>query len=127
MGYTLNFDVVWNNLDRLLWGLALGLGLALAAILIGTLAGLALAFASVGRARLLRGLASGYVTVIRNTPLLVIILIVYFGLPQLGIRLGKAESFIFSLALYAAAYLTEVFRAGLLSVPAGIVDAGRAI
>jgi His/Glu/Gln/Arg/opine family amino acid ABC transporter permease subunit len=127
MGYTLNFDVVWNNLDRLLSGLALGLGLAFAAILIGTLAGLLLAFAGLSRARLLRSLVSSYVTAIRNTPLLVIILIVYFGMPQLGVRLGKIESFIFSLAVYAAAYLTEVFRAGLLSVPAGISDAGRAL
>ena len=66
-------------------------------------------------------------TVIRNTPILVIVLIVYFALPQFGIRLGKIESFVFSLSIYAAAYLTEVFRAGLLSVPSGIVDAGRAI
>lgn len=127
MGYTLNFDVVWNNLDRLLWGLALGLGLATVAIAVGALAGLLLAFAGMSRRLLLRGLVSGYVTLIRNTPILVIVLIVYFGLPQLGIRLGKIESFIFSLGIYAAAYLTEVFRAGLISVPSGIIDAGRAI
>jgi His/Glu/Gln/Arg/opine family amino acid ABC transporter permease subunit len=127
MGYTLNFGVIWNNLDRLLAGLALGLGLALVAIAIGTLAGIVLAFISAGRVRLLRSLASSYVTVVRNTPILVIVLIVYFGLPQIGIRLGKIESFIFSLSIYAAAYLTEVFRAGLLSVPSGIIDAGRAM
>jgi polar amino acid transport system permease protein len=127
MGYTLNFNVVWNNLDRLLWGLALGLGLALVAIAIGAVAGLLLAFASTSRLRLLRAVVSGYVTLIRNTPILVIVLIVYFGLPQLGIRLGKIESFIFSLGIYAAAYLTEVFRAGLLSVPPGVIDAGRAV
>jgi His/Glu/Gln/Arg/opine family amino acid ABC transporter permease subunit len=127
MGYTLNFNVVWNNLDRLLWGLALGLGLAVVAIAIGAVLGLLFAFASTSRHRMVRGAVSGYVTLIRNTPILVIVLIVYFGLPQLGIRLGKIESFIFSLAIYAAAYLTEVFRAGLLSVPSGIVDAGRAI
>jgi polar amino acid transport system permease protein len=86
-----------------------------------------LAFASASRSRLLRGTVALYVTVIRNTPILVIVLIVYFGLPQLGIRLGKIESFIFSLAIYSTAYLTEVFRAGLLSVPAGIIDAGRAV
>jgi polar amino acid transport system permease protein len=127
MGYTLNFNVVWNNLDRLLWGLALGLGLALVAIAIGALAGLLLAFASASRLRAVRAIVSGYVTLIRNTPILVIVLIVYFGLPQLGIRLGKIESFIFSLGIYAAAYLTEVFRAGLLSVPLGVIDAGRAV
>ena len=68
-----------------------------------------------------------YVLLIRNIPLLVLVLLVYFALPQTGIRLDKYESFIGSLALYAGAYLTEVFRAGLLSVPKGIVEAGRAI
>jgi His/Glu/Gln/Arg/opine family amino acid ABC transporter permease subunit len=127
MSYTFHFGVIWDNLDRLLAGLALGLGLALVAIAIGAVIGLAFAFAGTGRVRLLRGLVAGYVTVIRNTPILVIVLIVYFALPELGVRLGKYESFIFSLAIYAAAYLTEVFRAGLTSVPAGVVDAGRAI
>jgi polar amino acid transport system permease protein len=125
--YTLHFGVVWDNLDRLLGGLALGLGLALVSIAIGAVAGALLAFASVGPVRALRGLVAGYVTVVRNTPILVIVLIAYFGLPELGIRLGKIESFIVSISIYAAAYLTEVFRAGLLSVPPGIVDAGRAV
>jgi His/Glu/Gln/Arg/opine family amino acid ABC transporter permease subunit len=127
MSYTFHFGVIWDNFDRLLAGLALGLGLALVSIAIGAVFGLAFAFASAGRLRLVRGLVAGYVTIIRNTPILVIILIVYFALPQFGVRLGKLESFIFSLSIYAAAYLTEVFRAGLTSVPPGVVDAGRAI
>jgi His/Glu/Gln/Arg/opine family amino acid ABC transporter permease subunit len=127
MSYTLHFGVIWDNFDRLLAGLALGLGLALISVAIGAVAGVGLAFASIGRSRLMRGLVAGYVTVLRNTPILVIVLIAYFGLPKLGIRFGKLESFIISLSIYAAAYLTEVFRAGLLSVPAGVVDAGRAI
>jgi polar amino acid transport system permease protein len=127
MAYTPNFGVVWANLDRLLAGLALGLGLAVVAIAIGTLAGIVLAFAATGRHKALRALVAGYVTAIRNTPILVIVLIVYFALPEVGIRLGKIESFILSLALYAAAYLTEVFRAGLAGVPAGVVDAGLSL
>ena len=79
------------------------------------------------KAQLPSRLVGIYVSAIRNTPLLVIILFVYFALPQLGIRLGKHESFVFSLAIYAGAYLTEVFRAGLAGVPRGVIDAGRAI
>lgn len=127
MGYTLHFGVIWQNFDRLLAGLALGLGLALVSIAIGALAGVVLGFAGAGKNRTIRALVAGYVTLIRNTPILVIVLIVYFGLPQLGIRLGKLESFVFSLSIYAAAYLSEVFRAGLLSVPPGLIDAGQAI
>ncbi len=127
MGYTLHFGVIWANFDRLLSGLALGLGLAVAAVAVGTILGLTAAFASIGPSRIVRAVAGGYVTLIRNTPLLVLVLLAYFALPEVGVTLGKIESFVASLALYAGAYLTEVFRAGLISVPKGVVEAGRAI
>lgn len=127
MGYTLNFAVVWASLPRLLGGLLLGLELAAASLAIGTLLGLAGGFLSVGPARAGRILASAYVAVVRNTPILVIVLMLYFALPDLGVRLDKGPSFIAALSLYAGAYLTEVFRAGLLGVPPGLVEAGKAI
>lgn len=126
MGYSFNSNVIWANLDSFLLGLVLGLALALAALLIGTVIGVACAFAAMGRGWASR-LVGGYVSAFRNTPLLVIVLFVYFALPQVGIRLGKYESFIASLAVYSGAYLTEVFRAGLAGVPKGVIDAGRAI
>ena len=127
MGYTLNFAVVWASLPRLLGGLLLGLELAAASLAIGTLIGLIGGFLSVGPARAGRILASAYVAVVRNTPILVIVLMLYFALPDLGVRLDKGPSFIAALSLYAGAYLTEVFRAGLLGVPPGLVEAGKAI
>lgn len=127
MSYSFNFGVIWANLDSFLLGLALGLALAVASIAVGTVLGLVFAFASVAKGRLLRSLVAAYVTFVRNLPLLVIVLFAYFALPRLGLRLGKNESFIASLSLYAGAYLTEVFRAGLTGVPKGVVDAGLAI
>jgi polar amino acid transport system permease protein len=127
MDYTLNFGVIWANSDRLIGGLALGLAIALSSIVIGSVVGLACAFAATGRSRTLRRTVSVYVTAVRNTPLLVIVLIVYFALPDLGIRMGKVESFVGSLALYAGAYLSEVFRASLLGIPVGLIDAGRSM
>ena len=126
MGYYFNADVIWANLDSFLLGLAIGLGLALVSLLIGTAIGLACAFVAL-RPGWSQRLASAYVSAFRNTPLLVIVLFAYFALPQLGVRLGKNESFIASLAIYSGAYLTEVFRAGLADVPKGVIDAGRAI
>lgn len=126
MDYTFNSGVIWANLDKFLSGLALGLGLAFAALLAGTIIGLICAFSASGSA-VSRRLVDIYVSAFRNTPLLVIILFAYFALPQIGIRLGKIESFIVSLAIYSGAYLTEVFRAGLAGVPKGVIDAGRAI
>ena len=127
MGYTLNFAAVWRSFDLLLQGLALSLGLAVGSILIGFAIGLVVAFALVSKSLWLRKPAGLYVTVIRNTPILVLVLFSYFALPELGVRLGKIESFVMTLALYSGAYLAEVFRGGLLSVPPGQREAGLAI
>jgi polar amino acid transport system permease protein len=127
MTYAFNFDVIWANAGNLVGGLALGLALALVAVLIGAAIGLVVAFAAVDGSSAWRRLAACYVTFVRNTPLLVIVLVAYFALPELGIRMEKLESFVVSLALYAGAYLTEVFRASLIGVPVGLTDAGLSI
>jgi len=127
MGYTLNFAVIWANFDKLLWGLVLGLSLALASVGIGAVIGLVGGFVSSGTNRIGRAIVAAYVAVIRNTPILVIVLLIYFALPQTGIVLDKLPSFIVALSIYSGAYLSEVFRAGLVSVPKGVVEAARAI
>lgn len=127
MGYTLNFAAVWRSFDQLLAGLALSLGLAFVSILIGVLIGLVVAFALTSKHRAARWPATVYVTIIRNLPILVLVLFAYFALPQLGVRLGKIESFVAVLSIYSGAYLAEVFRAGLLSIPKGLPEAGLAI
>ncbi|MCB4771041.1 amino acid ABC transporter permease [Ancylobacter sp. Lp-2] len=127
MGYTLNFSAVWRSFDLLLGGLLLSLELAAAALAIGAVIGLAVAFALAGGPTPLRRAAGAYVTLIRNLPILVLILFTYFALPQLGVRIDKIQSFVLTLAIYSGAYLAEVFRAGLLSVPRGVKEAGLAI
>lgn len=127
MGYTLNFAAVWRSFDLLLGGLLLSLELAAMALAIGAVIGLAVAFALAGGPGWLRRPAALYVTVIRNLPILVLILFTYFALPQLGLRIDKIESFVLTLAVYSGAYLAEVFRAGLISVPRGVKEAGLAI
>ncbi|APO78064.1 amino acid ABC transporter permease protein (plasmid) [Rhizobium etli 8C-3] len=127
MGYTLNFAAVWRNFDFLLSGLALSLGLAVVSILIGAVIGLFAAFALTSKNRYAIASAQLYVTVIRNLPILVLVLFAYFAMPQMGVRLDKMESFVLVLSLYSGAYLAEVFRAGLLSIPKGLTEAGLAI
>jgi polar amino acid transport system permease protein len=127
MGYSLNFAAVWRSFDLLLEGLALSLGLAFAAILAGCIIGLFVAFALVSKTAFIRSPARIYVTIIRNTPILVLVLFTFFAMPQLGLRLGKIESFVVTLAVYSGAYLAEVFRGGLLSVAPGLREAGLAI
>jgi polar amino acid transport system permease protein len=118
---------VFADFELLFDGLLLGLFLAVVSLAIGMALGLFMAFLAVSKYGALRKIAKIYVTLLRNTPLLVLIFIAYFGLPDIYIRLGKNESFVFALSLYAGAYLTEVFRAGLEAIPAGIVEAGQAI
>lgn len=127
MDYNFNFNVVFDNIDIMLKGLGIGLLLAVISLGLAVILGLIVAFGAVSNYKVLKRLSKGYVTVLRNTPLLVLIYIVYFGLPDLGITLGKEESFVFTLSLYGAAYMTEVFRAGLEGIPTGIIEAGKAI
>jgi polar amino acid transport system permease protein len=72
-------------------------------------------------------LSNTYVTVIRNIPLLIIVLFIYFGLPDVGFVFSEIPSFIFALTIYAGAYIAEVFRGGILAIPKGVGEAGMAI
>ena len=128
IAYNFNWDVIWRNWDAFLGALALGLGLAIVSLLIGTIVGLALAYARLSPHWWLAKPAWVYVEFIRNTPLLLLIFFVYFGLPEIGIyNLDKIESFILTLSAYAAAYMCEVFRSGLASMPRAYGEAAKAI
>src|SRR5437867_1860824 len=95
------------------------------AMVLALVLGLALAAISQAPGPVARRLVAAYVEVFRNTPLLIQIFIVYFGLPQLGFRLSPFLSGLSALVLYAAAYNTEIFRAGLEAVPHGQFEAAR--
>ncbi|TVQ28839.1 MAG: amino acid ABC transporter permease [Geminicoccaceae bacterium] len=128
MAYQFNWSVIWRNMDAFLHGLALGLGLAVVSLLLGCVIGLACAFARTSRIKWLDWPVWLYVEFIRNTPLLLLIIFVYFGLPQMGVYgLDKIESFVLTLTLYAGAYMCEVFRTGLASMPNQYREAAKAI
>ena len=127
MSYTFNFSQVWRAMPDLLFGLGLGLGLALISLVIAMFIGLVIAFGMNSSKRPIRAVSNCYVTLFRNIPLLLVIYFAFLGLPQLGIRLDKYSAFAGSLTLYGGAYMAEIFRGGLLAVPKGLVDAGRAI
>jgi polar amino acid transport system permease protein len=126
--YYFDWSVIWRNWDKFASALGLGLSLALVSLLAGSILGLACAMARVYGPRWLSWPVWLYVEFIRNTPLLLLIFFVYFGLPELDISfLDKTQSFILTLTLYAGAYMTEVFRAGLSSVPRQYMEAAKAI
>jgi polar amino acid transport system permease protein len=126
--YHLNFNFVWKYFDKLSWGLVLSLELALIGILIGMAIGLTLALAYTGAGRLVRTVIASYVEFIRNVPLLLLVYLVFYGIPSVGgFAYDATTSFVATLAIYAGAYLVEVFRAGLEAIPRGLLDAGKAI
>lgn len=126
--YHFNWRPVFKNFDLLWKGLLLGLQIAVFSLAIGTVLGLIGAFARVYGPRPVRTLVTAYVEFVRNIPLLLIIYFVYFALPLIGISvLDNLWSFVFALALYSGAYLTETFRAGIESISKGHLEAGKAI
>ncbi len=119
MGYTFDWAAVGRGLPYLLDGARLTIFISAVAMFFALVLGMVMAALSQIPGKVLPSLVRAYVEVFRNTPLLIQIFIVYFGLPQLGLRLSPFLSGISALVLYASAYNAEVFRAGLEAVPWG--------
>ncbi|MGI9252143.1 MAG: amino acid ABC transporter permease [Thermomicrobiales bacterium] len=136
------FDLDWNIVlryrEEIISGLLLALRLTFTSLAIGAAIGLLVAFARISGKRWLAGPAAFYVETIRNVPLLLLVLIFYFGMPMFAYRsmpewladlvvFDGIGSMIVALSLYYGTYLSEVFRAGILSVGSRYLDAGRAL
>jgi polar amino acid transport system permease protein len=126
--YFFDWGPVFRNFDLLWKGLLLAIGMAVLSLAIGSLIGLIGAFARANGPRPVRTLVAAYVEFVRNIPFLLIIYFVYFGLPLVGVSvLDNLWSFVLALAVYAGAYLTETFRAGIEAIGKGYIEAGKAI
>jgi polar amino acid transport system permease protein len=128
MGYALNFNLIWRHFDKLWGGLLLSLELAVISIAIGIVIGLVLAIWYVSAGRVVRAIIAAYVEFIRNVPLILLVYLVFYGLPTvIDVAYSAQTSFVLTLSFYSGAYLVEVFRSGLEAVPRGQLDAGKAI
>jgi polar amino acid transport system permease protein len=128
MLYHLNFGLIWKNFPKLSWGLVLSLELALVSIVIGVIIGLALALLYESRGHVIRTVITLYVEFIRNVPLILLVYLVFYGVPTLiDLRYDATTSFVVTLSVYSGAYLVEIFRTGLAAVPRGLIDAAKAI
>jgi polar amino acid transport system permease protein len=124
---TINFAAVLPYLPVMLKGLGISLEVTVLSFFIGSALGI---FVHLGRRSPLapvRWLGSAFVEVFRNTPLLVQLYLIYFGLPQLGINLDPFWSTLAGMTLNNAAYTSEIFRAGIESVPTGLLEAAGAL
>ncbi|GAB6852121.1 amino acid ABC transporter permease [Paraburkholderia kururiensis] len=114
---------LWGYVPEFVRAAWLTLQVTLLAFCLALALGLVTALAAGSRARVLRFAASGYIEAIRNTPVLLQIFIVFFGLPSLGVNLDAYTAGVIALGVNVGAYMAEVFRAGIQSVPRGQIEA----
>ena len=127
MNYAFHFNVVLDHLPELLDGAWLTIRLSAMAMAIGLALAVLCAYGKTAGPRLVRWLISAYVELIRNTPFLVQIFIIYFSLPALGIRFDANQAALIAMVVNVAAYASEIVRAGIDAVPQGQVEAARAL
>ena len=127
MNYTFQFGVVADHWHELLMGAWLTIRLSTMAMVLGLAVGVAGAYAKTSRILPLRWLVNVYVEVIRNTPFLIQLFIIYFSLPGLGIRLDPNEAALLAMVINLGAYAVEIVRAGIEAIPRGQVEAARAL
>ncbi len=125
--YQFNFQPVFENLDLLLYGAWLTVRLSFLAMILGLVVSLLGAVAKTSGIRPLRWLVDVYVEVIRNTPFLIQIFFIFFGLPAVGIAMSPNTAALVALVINVGAYGTEIIRAGIESIPKGQIEAGRAL
>jgi polar amino acid transport system permease protein len=120
-------DVLLNYWPMLLQGFEITLILAAAGFLLGFAIGIPIALAETYGSRLVRWLAIGYVELIRGTPMLVQIFLIYYALPQFGIRFDAITAAILGLGINSGAYQAEYFRGSIKSIPSGQMDAALSV
>lgn len=123
----MRFAVVWEHLPWLLKGAAVTLELSAFSIVLALFLGLGVTLLRHWGGRVARALIRLYVDVIRGTPLLVQLLVVYYVLPRVGLELSGFRAAVLALSLNSAAYVAEILRGGLLSVPRGQIEASRGL
>ena len=122
-----NGRVLWDALPLLLMGLGTTLSLGILSIVLGLIGGLILALLRLYGPPALSGLWVLYIDLFRAIPILVLLVIVYYALPFVGIRLSPFASATTALSLVSAAYSAEILRAGIQAIPRGQFEASQAL
>lgn len=126
--YQFRWDVIPNNLDFLLSGLNTTLILSALTLVLAMIGGLIIALLDMSRFRPLRYVGVGFGEVIRNTPILVQLLWVYYVLPIVfAVRIDAFTALVIGLSVYQSAFISEVYRAGIQAVPKGHREAAQVL
>lgn len=123
-----NWELALSSLWPLISGAIMGtIPLALSSFALGLVLALVVALMRLSRNRIVSGIARAYVSVIRGTPLLVQLFVIFYGLPSIGVKLDPWPSAIIAFSLNVGGYAAEVIRAAILSVPKGQWEAAYTI
>ncbi|MBP7565199.1 MAG: amino acid ABC transporter permease [Burkholderiaceae bacterium] len=127
MGIELDFGAVLGEWPFLLRGVLWTLGLTAISMALGLAVGIACAWSRVSGPLWLRAIVGAYVELIRNTPFIVQLFFIFFGLPSLGVKLSPEMASIIAMVLNLGAYATEIIRAGIEATPRGQIEAAQSL
>jgi polar amino acid transport system permease protein len=127
MTYSFQFRDVFAAWEFMLDGLALTLELSFAAMVSGLVIGMAGAAGRVYGSPWLRTVIAIYVEIIRNTPLIVQLFLIFFGLPSAGVKFDANTAAMVALSINLGAYSIEIIRAGLQAIPRSQIEAGQSL
>ncbi|KDP88430.1 polar amino acid ABC transporter permease [Cupriavidus sp. SK-3] len=122
-----DFAPVLSQWPMLLRGLLLTILLTAFSAAFGTLVGIGCAWARIHGTAWLRALVGGYVEAVRNTPYIIQLFFIFFGLPSIGVRMPAEVACVLSMTLNLGAYACEIIRAGLESTPRGQIEAAQSL
>ncbi len=122
-----DFSAVLSQWPLLVKGVAWTLGLTAVSTVVGVLVGIICAWARVHGSAWMRLAAGAYVELIRNTPFIVQLFFVFFGLPAAGIKLSPEVASIIAMVINLGAYAAEIIRAGIEATPRGQVEAAQSL
>ncbi|MBR7654152.1 amino acid ABC transporter permease [Brucella oryzae] len=125
--YNFNFAPVFASMDKLLVGAWQTIELSCAAMVLGLIVSVVCAVGKTSGPKPVRFIIDTYIEIIRNTPFLVQIFFIFFGLPSAGLRLSPNSAALLALVVNFGAYGTEIIRAGIESIHKGQVEAGTAL
>lgn len=121
------FKTALENLPKFTGGIWVTLSLSILSIVLGMVAGVVVCAMKMSKIKILRGVASGYVAIIRGTPLLLQLFFIFYGLPQMGIYFSSYATAVLGLAFHNGAYISEIFRGAILAIPTGQHEAANAL
>ncbi|MBQ1762270.1 MAG: amino acid ABC transporter permease [Aquincola sp.] len=124
---TLDFSAVFIEWPMLLRGLLVTLGLTAAAATFGIVLGIACAWARAEGPGWLQAVVGAYVELIRNTPFIIQLFFVFFGLPSIGLRLSPEVASVLAMVLNLGGYACEIVRAGIENTGRGQIEAAQSL